>query len=123
MGQGRRCQSACRRILLIAVAIQGISPDAQDLVSTKAICVVCPVLAGDLPICDEDDSPDEVCELLRLDRVGQSYRKADETTFRIIPEVEFLRPTLAEGPSGRACHGGIDERSTRLIHSLCRLVC
>jgi len=123
MGQGRRSQSVCRRILLIAVAIQGISPDARDLVSTKAICVMCPMLADDLPISDEDDSPDDVCELLRLDRGGETYRKADDATFRTIPEVDFLRPTLAGGPSGRACHGGIDERSIRLIHSLCRLVC
>src|SRR5438874_806317 len=123
MCQGRRSQSVCRRILLIAVAIPGISPDAQDLVSPKAICVVCPILADDLPIGDKDDSPDDVCELLQLDRMGPAYRRADETTFRTVPEADFLRQTLLRGPNGRACHRGITERSTRLMHSLCRLVC
>jgi hypothetical protein len=61
MGQGRRIRSWIRCFLLIAGAIQGITPDARDLSSPFAIRVILPSQAGPDDFRDEDDPRDDVC--------------------------------------------------------------
>jgi hypothetical protein len=72
MGQGSLLQTSCLRILLIAAAIQGVTPDSKDLASIHALKLICPVLAGSDQATDVDEFPDDVCEpLLRRPDAGK----------------------------------------------------
>ena len=123
MGQGRHIQSLVRGFLLIAVAIQGITPDAQDLASPRAIQLLFPNLDEDRAIRDEDDLPDDVCESAPLKsnwvsrRIGGARPHSDHaaTAGRGDP----LRCETRE----RTCHGGIGVPFLRLNDSLCRRNC
>ena len=61
MCQGRLCHSVWLYFVLIAIAIQGVTPDAQDLASIKSLWLFCPALAGSRHLAAEDGLPDEVC--------------------------------------------------------------
>jgi hypothetical protein len=62
MGQGRLLHSFCVHLLLVALAIQGITPDPHDLASINALKILCPTLPGSDQPLDADDFPDEICE-------------------------------------------------------------
>ncbi len=67
MGQRTRFLSIpVQFVLLIAVAIQGITPDANDLASTKALRLLCQLSADfRIPNDDADQACGEVCGSLR----------------------------------------------------------
>jgi len=67
MGQGRLFQSFCSHILLIACAIQGITPDSKDLASMNALKLFCPGLTDPHQGVDEDEFPDDVCQSLQIE--------------------------------------------------------
>jgi hypothetical protein len=69
MGQGRRFVYFWLCIVLIATAMQGITPDAQDLASLNLLRMISPVLGSDFGSPGEDGPTAEVCEPLRMDQV------------------------------------------------------
>jgi hypothetical protein len=63
MGQGTLLPSLSRGLLLVVMAIQGLTPDLNDLASPLAMILICPSLVDVALFQVEDDSPDDVCEL------------------------------------------------------------
>jgi hypothetical protein len=125
MGQGRRARSITARILLIALAIQGITPDAQDLASLNALRLFCPDLADSKSLADNDDSPDDVCGSVQLDMHLAIRKRMDS---RILPFLGFVwighrSPMVASSALQFHSPLGPNARVGDLIHSLCRLTC
>jgi hypothetical protein len=125
MGQARRARSISAYFLLFALAIQGITPDAQDLASFNALRLLCPQLANSNSMLDDDEWPDDVCEAVQLG-VHLAIRKSTDS--RVLPLLGFVltehRTPLAppaslqlSSPFGRSARNG------DLIHALCRLTC
>jgi len=125
MGQGRLSQAFCLHILLIALAIQGITPDSNDLASSNALKLFCPFLTDADRMVDEDKFPDDVCEPVRVEIDLCRCQLAD---FDGLP---FPRFATAEAQWGRVksdalpfvARDGTLIRIDGLIHSLCRLKC
>jgi hypothetical protein len=125
MGQARRARSIAAYFLLFALAIQGITPDAQDLASLNALRLFCPQLADSKSLLDEDESLDEVCGPAELDmyqaiRTLLDSRASASLSFvstghrtRMVRWDNFPLPS----PLGR------NARIGDLIHSLRRLIC
>jgi hypothetical protein len=124
--------TTCLRIALIALSIQGVTPDSDDLTSFSLSRILLSILADSIcpiddsvPLGDEthDEKPDEVCmpasagvRLPLRCRVG---------TLRI----RGLIPALADERTRRPDHlrppsspGGSVQRG-EMILSLCRLTC
>jgi hypothetical protein len=123
MGQGRHIQLPLRGILLIAMAIQGITPDTDDLASNRAITVLLPILNDDQSPCDEVDSPDDVCELVQLDPVRQLLSKAEEGFYLGLSALPASGQDLRCGAALRAflCGGAL--QPPLRIEALCRMIC
>jgi hypothetical protein len=125
MGQGRRSQAFCLHILLIALAIQGITPDSNDLASINALKLFCPRLTDADQMVDEDEFPDDVCEPVRVQIDLGRCQLAD------LDGLPFARFATAEAQMGRVksdalqfvARRGTLTRIDGLIHSLCRLKC
>ena len=62
MSQGRLSGLRCVQFLLVAVAIQGITPDAQDLASIHALLVIAPILNDFDSPTQQDEWPDDICD-------------------------------------------------------------
>src|SRR5262245_45133476 len=95
MGQGKWVQSLGQRLLLIAVAIQGITPDADDLASTKALVLLCPVLASDEVSGGGDEWPDDACDLPPLHLGWPRRQQAEEPLLAGLLTTQFpgqIRP-------------------------------
>jgi hypothetical protein len=126
MCQGRLCHSFRIYFLLIAIAIQGVTPDAHDLASINSLLLFCPALADSRGLDGEDGLPDEVCGPAQPD-MGVRLRD------RAAPN------GLANGLSGTTDHhdpltirlralrsharGDKHPRLADLIYALCRLRC
>jgi hypothetical protein len=123
MGQGRHFPSLTSGILLIAVAIQGMAPDAQDISSPRAILLLCPILGDEHSFQDEDDSPDDVCEMAQLISSGLACHQRNDLRSSSLPPFVALGPLRPSRTRPLACNGGLDEPSLRLIDSLCCLRC
>jgi hypothetical protein len=52
-------------LLLIVVAIQGISPDAHDLASMQPLRLIARIAPGSDTFAGEDEWPDDVCDPVR----------------------------------------------------------
>jgi hypothetical protein len=65
MDPAKRLHSISAHLLLIAVAIQGFTPDADDLASLRALHVLCPFTNHSSPWEDQEDLPDEICEAVQ----------------------------------------------------------
>src|SRR5262249_23407864 len=123
MGQGRRIQSVYRRILLIAVAIQGITPGAADLASARSLVLLCPALPHDEACRGGALWPDEACTVSPIRVNGPKRQWAKDP-----PPADFLasQPPVQALPGDRprlVGRASIPVRSPRIIHSLCRLLC
>jgi len=122
MGQGRRFQAIALLVLLIATAIQGITPDAQDLASLKALRLICLVPANSTDLADEDESPDIVCGPAQP-VMNLRMRRADR-----VPLPRFVPTDLSLGlfhsnSLQLPCPDSRIPRADGLIHILCRLTC
>ena len=123
MGQGRRFPHFWRCIILIATAIQGITPDPQDLASVRLLRMICPVLGSDFGSPGEDESMADACEPLRMDQGSRIRQVASKIPLpgrlpiRTCPEIfsPDVRPV--------ASHRNEELRPDGLIHSLGRLRC
>jgi hypothetical protein len=113
-------------LLLIAVAIQGATPDAQDLASLNTIMLLCPDLMQSGKMADSDCLPDEVaatadCE---LDAVVRASSKPASpvgylSLYAILDDLHSIPPGFRQA--------GVREltalQQAKLLHSLCRLRC
>jgi hypothetical protein len=124
MGQGRLSHTICLQFLLIASAIQGVTPDAKDLASIKALWFFCPVLAEANSLADDDGLPDDVCEpvrsaadlMIRTAKPGDVPYPSFASTDSLLPAFQ----TNALRSVSRHCFSAkIDE----LIYTLCRINC
>jgi hypothetical protein len=78
MGQGRRFAYFWLCIVLVATAMQGITPDAQDLASLKLLRMICPTFGSDLGSPGEDEPAAQVCEPLQRDQGARKPQTANE---------------------------------------------
>jgi hypothetical protein len=148
MGQGRRLRSICLRAVLIALAVQGVTPDGSDLASPWLFGRLLDPSAvdgsprpdsddavpeggattagaGDLPAGPEtgDEAPDEVCVPVRPARPRFLCRKRGGTSLLWLEPAGpsgRLRPDPVRTPAPRAVAVA---RGIRLTVSLCRLTC
>ena len=62
MSQGRLARLHYVQFLLVVLAIQGITPDAHDLASSRTLRLFTPLLTDvDTPV-EQDEWPDDVCD-------------------------------------------------------------
>jgi hypothetical protein len=123
MDHGRFIQRCFQSALLIAMAIQGLTPGLNDLASTSALRLLCSY-TGDQHYSQLDDgAPDNVCELFewsqRLEgsRVGNDVGVAGPASFPAFP-VTLRFPIVrssAESPLVQPVHPS--------LHELCRIAC
>lgn len=111
-------------MLLIASAIQGVTPDAQDVASIKALWLFCPVLADAGSLGDDDGLPDEVCGrdesaadmMIRTAKSGEGSYPAFASTYSLLP-------TLQTNALRSICRHRFSAMIDDLIYSLCRINC
>jgi hypothetical protein len=124
MGQGR-ARFNLAWLVLCVLAVQGITPDAQDLASFNVISILFPWTDNGESTTADHDPSDEVCDYdnTQIHRAARSV----VTQKRLEPAyVEFdTRPLSVSLPaaSRRMVVDGIQVRFARLIHQLCRLNC
>jgi hypothetical protein len=108
---------------LIAAAIQGITPDARDIASPLAMRLLCPALIDHHGFCDEDDSPDDICEVARDLSVSRVRQRANPWRAAGLrqgaPIAGILRSDAATGSKAR--HNSLPVPD--LLRTICRLVC
>jgi hypothetical protein len=126
MCHGRLCHSVWLYFLLIAIAIQGVTPDARDLASGNALLLFCAALADSKDLTGEDGLPDEVCGPAQRE-LGVGLRgRADLKNLANRPSgaTDQLDPFLIHlGALQSHNRVGKDPRLDRLIYALCRLRC
>jgi hypothetical protein len=123
--QSRPFHSLCLRSVLIAVAIQGVTPDAQDLASLNSLRVFCPVLSGSGMPCRDDGLPDEVCEAMTIEIDRELLANAGLNALVTLNHVksENLATTI---PSNALLLRRVGRHSTAahdVPHCLCLLKC
>ena len=112
-----------RRILLIAVAIQGITPDAADLASARLLVLLCPALADDEACPGVDEWPDQACTVPPIRVGGTKPPKVEEPPRDDVLAAQPPGQALPGDDPGLVGRASIPVRSPRIIHSLCRLLC
>ena len=125
MCQGRRCRSICLYLALIAVAIQGLTPDAHDLASLNSLRVLCPAFSDSTTLPSDDGLPDEVCGPMTFEMDLVSRTRSDSNSLTTLAYLASDESALAL-PSGArrsrlgSCH---IVRADAPLHCLCRLNC
>jgi hypothetical protein len=123
MGRATRSHRISIPILLIAVTIQGIIPDADDLASLRALNLVCQDIFGIGFCCDDCGSSDEVCAPLRSEQI---WEKRELTERQATSRFGWPGPTAPMiGPHGyrSSSLGSSIVRIDDLIHSHSCLNC
>jgi hypothetical protein len=125
MGQGRLHTLICLHTLLIATAIQGITPDAQDLASLKPLWMLSRMLAAPDAMSGDDGLPDEVCATLPAEIEVVAHHPAEPTDSANLERfaTERLSRTRRAGAPGSPPAWRNVGGSGGLIFTLCRLVC
>ena len=124
MRQGRLVHAICLRLLLIACAIQGVTPDAHDLASIKALWLFCPVLAEANSLADDDGLPDEVCgrDESATDLMIRTA-KSREASYPAFASTDSFLPTFQTNALRSISRHRFSARIDDLIYSLCRINC
>jgi hypothetical protein len=125
MGMVRRARSISGLLLLVAVAIQGITPDPHDLASLNALRLLFPDITEPCSADGNDESPNDVCGSVQLE-MHLAIRK--RTDLRALPFIGFLTTAHSIPLTAHATHllpSALvpNARLGDLIHSLCRLNC
>jgi hypothetical protein len=110
-------------IVLIAVTVQAIIPDARDLASLRALNLVCLIVLDLNPCSDDCDSTDEECAPPLSDATWELRELARRLA---TSPLELPGPTAPRiDPYGRRSSslGSSIVRSDDLIHSHCCLNC
>ena len=124
MGQGRLSHTICLQFLLIASAIQGVTPDAHDLASIRALRLFCLLLANAGTLADDDGLPDEVCGpiqsaahlIIRAAKLGNVAHPAFAST-------ESLLPTFQSRSQRSIWRHHDSARNDDLVYCPCRINC
>jgi hypothetical protein len=105
------------------MAIQGLTPDMHDLASSRAFCLLCPHLVTYSAFPLEDDSPDDVCELVQATQCQERFRESDNLGPAGLATAEGSQET-AWFPTAPPCFDSrIVPHTLPLIDQLCRLTC
>jgi hypothetical protein len=126
MCRGRLCHSVWLYFLLIAVAIQGVTPDADDLASLNCLFLFCPSLADSKDLADDDGLPDEVCGPVRpeTDAVLRGNAQPNDPANPLFLSSEDHHQLTIQLRALRSdARGGKHPRLNDLNCSLCRLKC
>jgi hypothetical protein len=125
MGQGRLYQAICLHILLIASAIQAVTPDAQDLASLNPLRILCRSLAERDTLADDDELPDDACEPMsaEIDVVARQQAESAGVAIRVRPAAACVLTACRSGAAISSADLGKAHRSDGLIYTLCRLIC
>ena len=126
MCQGRLCHSVWLNCLLIAVAIQGVTPDAHDLASLNSLVMFCADLADSRDLAGEDGLPDEVCGPAQPE-IGVGLRGRVEPN-DLVDRLSGMTDqhdllTSHRGALRSQAPGGKHVRLDDLVYALCRLKC
>jgi hypothetical protein len=125
MGQAKRAQFVSAHVLLFAIAIQGITPDSQDLASLNILRMLCPQLCAPQSPTDDDESTDDVCGSVQI-QVHEAVRKRLESqavsTLGFVWTGHYLCLISAE-TFRLPCPPTWNQSTGDLIYSLCRLTC
>ena len=126
MRRNRPRRSFWHYLLLTAIAIQGLTPDAQDLASLNALFLLCPYLTDPENFVGNDVLPNDVCGPAKPELVGY-LRDGGEfggllrlPVFSLNAHLMLSNPFAARRAS--SC-GGTDRRLHDLIDRLCKLRC
>jgi hypothetical protein len=125
MCHGRLRHSVWLHFVLIAVAIQGVVPDAQDLASINILLLFFPALADSRELSGQDGLPDEVCGPAQPE-LGVGSRGRSETNDlanRLSGTTDQLYPLPIHHGALRSHAHGKHPRIDELITALCRLKC
>jgi len=94
MSHGRLSQLIWIQLLLFVVALQAMTPDAQDLASSHGLLLFAPAIAGSIPLEEQDEWRDDVCDpapsssaitLLLSRRDDQAYSRMIELAMIPVP--------------------------------------
>jgi hypothetical protein len=122
MGQGRHSSYRFWGVLLIAVAIQGITPDSEDVASPRAILLLSANFS-DHSFQNEDEWPDDVCEVARFQSIRLAPGPKGHLRTSELSAFEIHEPLHSCQAPERPSLGSLDASSLRLIYSLCRVRC
>ncbi len=110
---------------MIALTIQGITPDTKNFASINALKLLWPAITDADHMVDEDDFPDDLCEPVRVDIDLSCCYRADPDGSPCprwaMDEPRWGRVKL-NSMQFVACAGRL-RRTDKLIRSLCRLNC
>jgi len=110
-------------ILLIALTLQGIIPDAHDLASLQGLNLVCMVLL-ELDFSSNDcDSADEVCGPIHSGITPETRELLNRVATAGLKLTRQTVPSIGNGSSWYLSPPGPIVRIDDPIHSLCRLIC
>jgi hypothetical protein len=126
MCQGKPRHAAGVWIFLIAVAIQGATPDAHNLASLNSIRVLCPFLSWPEKLADNDDLPDEVCGPIQPETHAVLRGKDElgcQSGFAALSTVHAQLLPVAVEMYRTGCRDAANRQRAELTHSLCRLQC
>ncbi len=125
MSHGRLMHWIVCRILLVALAIQGISADAEDIASINALRVLC-LMPGEFDGSGGGDEwPDDVCEAATAEMSFVVMRKA-ENDFAFVSWMDSRDNLTGEFEQAAACvglHSGPFPTGALVIRSPGRLLC
>jgi hypothetical protein len=125
MSHGRLSHLRCLELLLVVLALQGITPDAQDLASIHAFQLFAPLLNDLDSPAQQDEWPDDVCDPVQSATClhpTPGEKQAWPSTFRLATiEVQLQLFGLNSFRSGT--RRGVAMSSAGLVWSLERLTC
>jgi hypothetical protein len=125
MGHGRPFHSTVLHVILIALAIQGVTPDAYDLASLNALRLFCPLLGLPTKLTDDDELPDEICgpaeAVTHSSILGRG--RADKRSWPAHPANEDRVPATRSYRVQPTTHTDQIVQFGDLVSILCRLDC
>jgi hypothetical protein len=125
MCQGRLSHTVRLHLVLIACAIQGVTPDPQDLASNNCLLILFPTLADPNCLIDDNGMPDEVCRPAEseIDSLWRASAASNELPCSAHASRERPAHTIHASAARVPDWGGDLARVGELIYSLCRLNC
>jgi hypothetical protein len=123
MRQGRSHATLIRCLLLLVTAVQGLTPDHDDLASSRALVLLCPSSPDNPSFQIDDDSPDEVCEILESFQTGWVVGQADDLPHDGLTIPATSAQSTRSGIRGFEVNLGVMTRYLSLHDQLIRLLC
>jgi hypothetical protein len=125
MSQGRLARLHYVQLLLVVLAIQGITPDAHDLASSRTLRLFTPLLTDvDSPV-EQDEWPDDVCDPVQSATCLPLPHRQDQRspwTFELAIIQATSHPTQLNSFRCGARRGVVSVHPDRFL-SLGRLIC